>query len=63
MRLKNGTQDEYLQPHRKGDPELPLSDTDLGEKFNELVAPVLGDERAAQLLQKLWTLDQAASLD
>ncbi|OZI49481.1 MmgE/PrpD family protein [Bordetella genomosp. 4] len=63
MRLTNGTQDSYLQPHRKGDPELPLSDADLSGKFNELVAPVLGEERAGELLRKLWSLEQAARLD
>src|SRR5690606_32466727 len=57
MRLINGTQDSYLQPHRKGDPELPLSDADLSGKFNELAVPVLGEERASELLRKLWSLE------
>ncbi len=38
---------------------VPLSDEGLNAKFCELVAPVLGDQRARELLQRLWTIDTA----
>lgn len=61
--LRNGETRVHLQPDRKGDPELPLSDADLDDKLRELAAPVIGDLRAERLLQRIWSLDQAADLD
>ncbi|CAN7595230.1 MmgE/PrpD family protein [Acidovorax sp. LjRoot117] len=52
----------HLQPNRKGDPELPLSDTELESKLIELASPVIGGQRAAQLLQRIWSLEQALDL-
>lgn len=52
----------WMQPDRKGDPELPLSDEELEGKFLELAQPVIGAERAARLLRALWTLEQAPDL-
>jgi len=46
------------QHTRKGDPDLPLSDEELNEKFVELTSPVLGTQSAEKLLQHLWRLDQ-----
>lgn len=62
VRLRDGRELTHLQPNRKGDPEEPLSDADLDDKFVELVAPVLGQARTRALLQRLWSLDSAASL-
>lgn len=55
-----GKQGEYFQPNRKGDPELPLTDADLDDKFFELVTPVLGEAAARALLARLWRLDTEA---
>lgn len=52
----------HLQPNRKGDPELPLSDAELESKFLELATPVIGEQRATDLLQRIWHLDQASDL-
>ncbi|GKT19097.1 MmgE/PrpD family protein [Acidovorax sp. SUPP2522] len=52
----------WLQPDRKGDPELPLSDEELEGKFLELAAPVIGAGRAQRLLGHLWALDRAPDL-
>jgi 2-methylcitrate dehydratase PrpD len=60
---RDGRRDEHLQPTRKGDPEMPLSDAELEAKYLELVSPVLGDERARQLLARLWRLEQERQLD
>jgi 2-methylcitrate dehydratase PrpD len=49
-----GRREEWLQPTRKGDPDAPLSDGELEEKFLELAAPVIGGEEAKLLLSRLW---------
>jgi hypothetical protein len=41
---------------RKGDPDDPLTDAELREKFTDLVAPVLGADRCAALGEALWGL-------
>jgi len=56
--LRDGRCLEHLQPDRKGDPELPLSDADLEDKLMELAGPVIGPARAAALLQHIWRLTQ-----
>jgi len=52
-----GRREEWLQPTRKGDPDMPLTDQELQNKFEELVVPVLGDERARAVLERLWRLE------
>jgi 2-methylcitrate dehydratase PrpD len=54
---KDGTVIEQFAPYRKGDPEAPLSDADLNDKFMELAPPVIGTSAARTLLDKLWRLD------
>jgi 2-methylcitrate dehydratase PrpD len=51
-----GKREEFLQPTRIGDPEAPLSDRMLEEKYYELVTPVLGEAKARQELARLWQL-------
>ncbi len=55
--LKDGSRLEYVQPNRKGDPEAPLTDKELEDKFLELADPVIGRARADALLQYLWKLE------
>jgi 2-methylcitrate dehydratase PrpD len=52
-----GRREEWLQPTRIGDPDAPLSDRALEEKYLELSTPVLGNERAQALLERLWRLE------
>ena len=52
-----GRREEHLQPTRVGDPDLPLSDAQLESKYMELAVPVIGEEKARALLQRLWQLD------
>lgn len=52
-----GKREEWLQPTRIGDPDAPLSDRALEEKYLELAVPVLGEERARALLERLWRLE------
>ena len=62
IETRNGNREELLQPTRKGDPDLPLSDRELEEKYTELVAPVLGAQKAKDLLQRLWRLESLPQL-
>jgi 2-methylcitrate dehydratase PrpD len=48
--------------NRKGDPEDPLSDDDLGQKYAALVKPVLGGARAEQLAKQAWAIDEMPSI-
>lgn len=56
--MKNGQNHELLQPTRKGDPDMPLSDAELRDKFDELVTPVIGQEHAADMTTLLWALSK-----
>lgn len=53
----DGRRAAHLQPTRKDDPDQPLTDAAVTDKFLELVAPILGDVRTNTLLQRLWRLD------
>jgi 2-methylcitrate dehydratase PrpD len=59
---RDGRAGEHLQPTRIGDPDAPLSDAQLEDKYLELAAPVLGEPRARALLSRLWKLEQLQSL-
>jgi 2-methylcitrate dehydratase PrpD len=53
----------HFQETRKGDPELPLTDAELNDKFLELVAPVIGKHAARALLDRLWALEKEKNVD
>jgi 2-methylcitrate dehydratase PrpD len=55
IRLRDGRKLERYQPTRKGDPDAPLTDAELGEKFRELATPVIGPAAAEALHASLWT--------
>ncbi len=57
-----GERFEHYAPTRKGDPDNPLTDAELAEKFLELTGPVLGEAEAEALLDALWGLDKATEL-
>jgi 2-methylcitrate dehydratase PrpD len=59
----DGRKFAHFQPYRKGDPELPLTDKELNDKFLELASPVIGDARARALLAELWETDRLACVD
>ena len=59
---RDGRQQEFLQPTRVGDPDAPLSDAQLDQKYLELAVPVIGEGKAKTLLQKLWKLESEKSL-
>ena len=57
-----GRSAEHLQPTRIGDPDAPLSDAQLDAKYLELAVPVIGEDKAKALLQKLWKLESEKTL-
>jgi len=57
IRLRDGRSETMLQPTRKGDPDAPLSDAELDDKFLELAAPIVGDLSAYALLDRLWHIE------
>lgn len=63
LHTSDGQTYSYLQPTRKGDPDMALTDSELQEKFDELVAPVVGAERCAAVAQALWHLESLSRLD
>lgn len=62
IETRAGDRGEHFQPDRKGDPELPLSDDDLAEKFSELAEPVIGKAKAAELLARLQRIEREATV-
>jgi 2-methylcitrate dehydratase PrpD len=56
--LRDGRVIEHFAPCRKGDPEAPLTDADLNDKFLELASPVIGDAAARTLLEQLWNVER-----
>ena len=61
--LRDGRVVERYAPCRKGDPEAPLSDADINDKFTELASPVIGAEAAARLLAQLWQMERLQVAD
>lgn len=62
MQLRDGRVLTHLQPTRKGDPEQPLTDEELEQKYLELAVPVLGQAAAAALLDRLKRIDTLDTL-
>ena len=63
IELKDGRKLAHFQPTRKGDPEMPLSDEELNDKFLELAIPVIGAAEARSLLGELWRTEKLADVE
>jgi len=48
--------DRYA-PTRKGDPDNPLTDQELEAKYRDLASPVIGEEAAARLTDRVWSVE------
>jgi 2-methylcitrate dehydratase PrpD len=59
----DGRKFAHFQPTRKGDPDMPLTDNELNEKFLELAGPVVGEPAARALLDQLWTIEKLKNVD
>ena len=62
IRMRDGATYDILMPTRKGDPDLPLSDDELNDKYAELATPELGEQVAEALGERLWTLEDVEDL-
>ena len=62
IRLHSGQTLRFLQPTRKGDPDMPLTDADLQSKLEELATATLGAERLLAISSRLWQLETAPDL-
>jgi 2-methylcitrate dehydratase PrpD len=60
--LADGSSHSATRWTRRGDPDDPLSDEELREKFGELVGTVLGPGCTAALADALWTLPACATV-
>lgn len=60
--MKDGALLHHFQPHRIGDPELPLSDIQLEDKFLELATSSISSKRAERLLKFLWGIEVETEL-
>mgnify|MGYP003629651068 FL=1 len=47
----------HYAPTRKGDPDAPLSDMELEDKYRDLASAVLGADGAESLLAAIWSID------
>jgi len=56
--LRDGRVLQHFAPWRRGDPEAPLTDAEIDDKFSELAGPVIGSDAAATLLRRLWQVDR-----
>ena len=60
--LRDGSVRSHRQPTRRGDPDLPLSDAEIGAKFHDLADPVIGLAAAAEISGALWRIDALDSV-
>ena len=63
IEMADGRTYTHFQPTRKGDPEMPLTDEELNDKFIELAVPVLGEAPSRALLSELWMLETLKHCD
>jgi 2-methylcitrate dehydratase PrpD len=53
----------HYQATRKGDPDAPLTDAELSDKFQELAGPILGEVGSAALLSTILRADELGAPD
>lgn len=62
VQLKNGQLIERSVPGPKGEPDLPMTENELEQKFLGLASLALGDARAQELSQELMQLEDVKSV-
>jgi 2-methylcitrate dehydratase PrpD len=61
--LADGRVLQHEQTTRKGDPDAPLTDEELSDKYFELTTPVIGRAAAENVLKRLWAIDRSTTVD
>lgn len=59
---RSGARHQVERNTRKGDPDDPLTDSELAAKYSDLSEPVLGQARSSRLSAQLWRLGELASV-
>ena len=62
IKMRDGRFFEHYQPTRRGDPDSPLSNDELDNKFMELTRPVMGEKPSVNLLEVCRSLDSLGSM-
>jgi 2-methylcitrate dehydratase PrpD len=62
VHLADGTSVSRARDTRKGDPDDPLTDAELRDKFDDLAVPVIGEKAARTLGDTLWAARSAADV-
>jgi 2-methylcitrate dehydratase PrpD len=62
VRLAEGAELHAVRHTRKGDPDDPLTDAELRDKFTEFVSAEAGERASAELLAALWQLPSLADM-
>jgi 2-methylcitrate dehydratase PrpD len=57
IRLRDGRTVQHAVPGPKGSPQCPMSLDEVGEKFHQLVDPILGYDRSARLAELVAHID------
>jgi 2-methylcitrate dehydratase PrpD len=63
IRLESGAEHSIHIEHATGSPENSMTDTQLETKFTTLANEVMGADRAGELLEAVWQLDEAAEIE
>jgi len=58
IQVKDGRTFDHHAPTRKGDPDAPLSDEELENKFRELAGTVLDDAQMTDVIERVWNLEK-----
>jgi 2-methylcitrate dehydratase PrpD len=56
--MRNSNRYEHQVVHASGTVDNPMSDAAIQEKFLANAAPVIGQERASQVLEAVWQLER-----
>ncbi|MBC7331159.1 MAG: MmgE/PrpD family protein [Synergistetes bacterium] len=63
VKTRSGETFSYRVDYPKGDPENPMSDEELEEKFLDITEEPLGKKKALLLLEKLWNIDKVKDVE
>ena len=61
IELAGGKRINHHSPTRRGDPDSPLSDSEIEHKFKELTAPLMDADTQDAVISKIWALEQQGS--
>jgi 2-methylcitrate dehydratase PrpD len=62
VRDRSGREWAAMRDTRKGDPDDPLTEAELADKFVDLAEPVIGAERTSTLSGQLWRVAELSSM-